>query len=425
MVFPFDARRPSRNGRPRRRPDLSAFVRLETRELMAYSPLGFSLPDLTVVGQAPPVAAYGGQITVTVDVSNLGASSINEPLNLEQGAPSHADAPPSVVGVYLSPRPHGFGPGAVRIGEVSIPTVQQNSTVQVTQTLNMPATAPKGFPGNGKNLYIFFRADDKRQMLELDRTNNVYRAPQPIQLAAALPDLQAIGLQLPPVMQPGDKIQPTIQIANYGTAATAPQGPVEVQLVTSTGVVLTTFTIDNIAPLSSVPSRHTVLGDSTLDIPANVVTLTGPIVTLPSSPASYTVGLRVDPNNTIREIHELVSGPTTSLQEAKPVGPPVHGLPPAAEQGDPASSLNLFPTPAYGPIYSPFFPNDALTPPPLGPGYSSMMMVSSANAASETQGHAGAATVSQAAPGGRLAAWLSRRQAWIAAHQGRLSRFQG
>ena len=33
---------------------------LETRELLAYTPLGFSLPDLTVSGYASTVAAWGG-----------------------------------------------------------------------------------------------------------------------------------------------------------------------------------------------------------------------------------------------------------------------------------------------------------------------------------------------------------------------------
>src|SRR5438105_4542509 len=87
-VFAHDARWARRAERVRRRPDRIAPERLEGRELLSYSPLGFSLPDLTVTGRAAPIAAYGGPLAVEVDVRNLGASSLIEPLNLEPGAGS-------------------------------------------------------------------------------------------------------------------------------------------------------------------------------------------------------------------------------------------------------------------------------------------------------------------------------------------------
>ena len=53
------AHAPQRSRRtPARSPDPGA---LETRELLAYTPLGYSLPDLTVSGYTRTVAAWGGR----------------------------------------------------------------------------------------------------------------------------------------------------------------------------------------------------------------------------------------------------------------------------------------------------------------------------------------------------------------------------
>src|SRR3954451_8116053 len=100
---------------------------LEGRQLLSYSPIG-SLPDLVVTAQAGPIATYGGPITVTLDVRNLGASSTVEPLNLAQGATSTATAAPSHVGVSLVSGPRGKpgGPRSVFLGDVAIPAVPQN-----------------------------------------------------------------------------------------------------------------------------------------------------------------------------------------------------------------------------------------------------------------------------------------------------------
>ena len=90
-----------------------AIEALEGRQLLSYSPFG-SLPDLSVTAQAGAIAAYGGPITVTLDVQNLGASSTVEPLNLQPGSPSTADAPPSHVGVYLLRTPNSHPGGSLR-----------------------------------------------------------------------------------------------------------------------------------------------------------------------------------------------------------------------------------------------------------------------------------------------------------------------
>ena len=78
-MFPWESRRTRRRGgRDRRRPDLAAVESLEGRQLMAYSPLGASLPQLTISGYASPAAAWGGPLTVTVNIANIGPAPILE-----------------------------------------------------------------------------------------------------------------------------------------------------------------------------------------------------------------------------------------------------------------------------------------------------------------------------------------------------------
>jgi hypothetical protein len=354
-VLPIDARRARR---ARRRPNLSPIERLEERQLLAYTALGFSLPDLVVSGQTPPVATYGGPISVNIDVQNLGASSLVEPLSLYPGAASTADAPPSNVGVYLAtaPRFNPFARNVVKIGDIPIPGVLQNSKIEVSSTLTMPAQ-PRGFPGDGGQLFVFFRADDLHQMNELDRTNDVAIGSQPVQIAAPLPDLAAIAIDVPAVMQPGDVIAPEIKVANFGTVNTNTQGPLTVDLVASSDpnfgpgdVILDSVQVPSLPPLSVAPSQFTVLGDATLDDPANVVSLQLPQATLPLSTTGYFIGVIVDPFNQIREIREIGAASSPALNPLRVVGAPIPGLPPAGVLSAPAPTANLFPVPAFGPL---------------------------------------------------------------------------
>jgi hypothetical protein len=356
-VLPNDARRegPSRSRRARRRTDLGAPERLEGRELLAFSPLGMSTPDLTISSAtAGPVATYGGNLGLQIDVSNLGASSIIEPLSIAPGAPSFADAPASTVGVFLSRSPR-FGPGAFPIAAVPIPAIRQNSIVRVDTTISLPFQPP-GFPGSGGTVYLFLRANIDNQVEDLNPANNT-TGGIPVTIEAPLPDLQAIALDVPPVMQPGDTIAPEIKVANFGTVDTGLQGPVTVDLVASTDTnfgpgdqVLETFTIDNIPPLSIVPFSGSLLGDVNINDPANVRTVAGAPVTLPAGPPTYFLGVIVDPNRTIRQIHEIGEPPTSALSPVRPVGPPIAGLIPAGQLQAAAPSQNVFPTPAFGPL---------------------------------------------------------------------------
>lgn len=365
-MLPFEAHRPRGAKRPKRRPVSAAIERLEERRVLSYSPIGFSPPDLTVVGQAPPIAAWGGPITVSVDVVNIGHNSMVEPLALAPGAISRADAPPSSVGVYLSRNPVRLTHGAIKLGDIPVPMLPQNSVFELTQTFAMPAQAPRRFPVGGGELYVYFRADEYNQTFDIDRTNNLKRAPEPVQMAPPLPQIEAIDVDLPPVMQPGDVVQPSFKIANYGTTPIAPQGPLVVQVVASTDpnygptdVILATYVIPDIAPLSAVPSRGpAVLGDVNLDSPINVETIIGDPIQLPPGPAVYNLGVVVDPLHQIHEISDLVGPRGSALQEVRRIGPRIRSLPPAGVLRAAPPPLTAFPNPAFGPIQSIYLPAD-------------------------------------------------------------------
>jgi hypothetical protein len=315
--------------------------------------------------------AYGGPLTVTVNVTNTGQASLVEPFALEPGASSHANSAPTMVGVYLSKNPNRLTTGALKLGDIPTPSVIQNTTLTLTQTFVMPGRRPANLPGDGGHLYVYFRADDNVQSIEMDRTNNTSRAPEPVQVAAPLPELVATDIQVPPVMQPGDYIDPAIKISNLGTVPIGPQGPLLVQLVASTDqnygptdVILASYIVPDLAPLSTVPvsaSYETVVGtERNIDQQSNEVILNGPIVQLPPGPSHYHLGVVVDPLNSIREISEIGSGAQPGLELTQDVGPPIPGLPPATPVSKPASTINVFPIPPYGTIYSPFQPPNAL-----------------------------------------------------------------
>ncbi len=367
MVPIHGTTRPDR--RARRRPRLGSPERLETRDLLAYTPLGFSLPDLTVSGYTGPVATYGGPLAVTVDVRNLGASSLVEPFNLAPNAPSKANAGPFSVGVYLSKGPK-FTRQSQLLGKISFPNgLTQNNEAMKTETFPLPPQ-PGGFPNLGKNVYVNFVVDVDQQVRELDKTNNV-SAGVPVLLSPALPQLEAIGLELPPVMNPGDYIQPKIKIANYGTVPTLNAGanptmsPVTVLLVASEDATfgplskistVATFTIDNIVGASEAPTQNFVLGDANITDPPNVrtnfVATPSSIVKLPDTVSHYYVGLQIDPDMKIRQISDLRGPRSSKLQLVAEVGPNKTGLPPAGILSPPAPDTNLFPVPPFGPLTS-------------------------------------------------------------------------
>lgn len=336
-MLPWESRRERRKGRARRRPDLAALERLEGRELLAYTPLGYSLPDLVVQGFTGPAASWGGPLTVTVDVKNLGASTLIEPLALLPGSTSTADAPATTVVVYASPRRNSFR-GEVPIGVIDVPSLRQNDIRQISQTLTLPERPP-GFPGDGGKIFVHFQINptQTRGVVETDYTNNISKT-SPVQIQAPFPQLEAVGLDVPPFMQPGDTIQPNIHVANLGPADTLPQGPVTVALVASVdrkfgpgSSVVALYQVDNISAISTAPSQNRVFGEATLDVPNNVVTISGAPVTLPVRPRNYFLGVVVDPSNTIKELGKIgnVNARTHTFTLIQHVGPPLRALPPA------------------------------------------------------------------------------------------------
>jgi hypothetical protein len=326
---------------------------LEGRELLAYTPLGFSLPDLTVSGYAAPAASWNGTLAVTVTVQNLGASTINEPLSLAPGSTSTADAQATQVEVYLSKKK---GPNArpVGIGTITIPSVAQNSDTTVSQTLAMPAQFP-GFPGDGGTVYVSFAVDPFHTIPESDYTNNA-SGPKPLLIAAPFPELVAEGLDVPPVMQPGDTINPNISIDNLGPADTAAQGPVTVDLIASTtptfnrgSTVIASYTIANIPGIANVPQQTPAIAPITsLAGAANIAIITGTPVTLPVLPKKYFIGIVIDPNQTIKQLHKIggVKGVGANFSLSHKVGPPIVNLPAAGvlTAGGPAN-IPTFPNP--------------------------------------------------------------------------------
>jgi hypothetical protein len=352
-VLPWFDRRVRRNGRARRRPELVAVESLETRALLANTPLGHSLPDLIISGYAAPVASWGGPLQVTADVQNIAAASQPEPFNQQPNAPSASDAPATQVTVYAATRPRLTARDSVVVGTFTAPALTENNFEQVSQTITLP-NRPAGFPGDGGRIYIFFQVNTDNAAAEYDTANNYSRGSR-VFIEAPLPELAAVGLDVPPVIQPGDTIHPVIRVQNLGSADTSPQGPVTVALVASVtpgfgpgSTLLGTYTVANIPSASANASQTQVIGDQNLVPQSNIVTIDGGLVTLPTSPAQYYIGVVVDPYNTIKQLGSIggYRAAHSPFALAQLVGPPVTNLPPAGVL--PAGSVistNVFPFP--------------------------------------------------------------------------------
>jgi hypothetical protein len=347
----------AQRGRADRRPGFDSIELLESRCLLAYTPLG-PIPDLAVRAVSGPIAAYGGPLTLTVQVSNLGSSMGQiEPLAIAPDQPSQADAPPTIAGVYISRFAHRGLQGAVQIGTIDVPAVPQNSNLTITQTFDLP-DRPPNFPGSGGKIFVFVRSDDDRSLRDFDQRNDIFRVRLPVRIFAPLPDLTAVALDVPTVMQPGDVIAPAIKVANFGTVNSNLQADVTVLLVASDDeffgpgdIVVGEYQIDSLPPLAQVPASRAVLGDVNIDDPDDVVVLTNTTsgestVPLPEG-ETYFLGVIVDPFNQIRELNELVRPSDGRLQLLRIVSP-VPGMTPADTVGEPAPQENVFPVPAFG-----------------------------------------------------------------------------
>jgi hypothetical protein len=348
-VLPWETLRARDDRRARRRTDLAALEQLEGRQLLSYSSLGYSLPELQISGLAGPVASWGGSYQVTVVLQNTGASTIIEPLSLVPASevavgpdgslvppyyvPSSADAAASQIGIYLAPRPHSFA-GANEIGTATAPALSQNDIERFNVSLTLPARLP-GFRSTG----VYY--------IRLVENSNSASAPIPVRfISQPLPQLQATALDVPDSMQPGDTILPTFQITNLGTANTNTQAaPVQVALVASVtpsftpgSSIVALYTLytppagipgQSSAPVKNSAHHHARLYGSKIYNnnvkPAqNVVTFTAPTpVTLPNSPSKYYLGLVIDPKNLLTQL----SLPVNRLELIHTVGPATFGMP--------------------------------------------------------------------------------------------------
>jgi hypothetical protein len=373
-VLPWETRRARDDRRARRRINLTALEVLEGRQLLSYSSLGYSLPDVSITGQAGPVAAWGGTLTAKVTLTNTGASTIEEPLSLTPTTqvftgpdgrsvppyyvPSSADAGTVPIAAYLTPRPHSLA-GAILLGTFLSPSLAQNNLEQFSELFGLPQR-PSNLPATGI-YYVRLIANPGRTLIESNYTNDA-SPPIPVRfVSSALPMLRVTALDVPPVMQPGDTIAPTIQITNLGSASTAPQGPVQVALVASTtpdfnlgSKIIATFTLPNAIPAQSAAPivanahHHTrlfggKLQNNNVTQGSNVETFTTAAGTLPSSPSVYFLGIVVDPNNKLVQL----SLPANRLEQIHQVGPATSGLPPAGVVSATALSQQ-FPNPPDG-----------------------------------------------------------------------------
>jgi hypothetical protein len=340
--------------RNRRRTGLAALERLEPRELLAFTTLGFSLPQLVVSGEAGPRASWGGSLDVSVFLQNIGSSTTTEPTAQAPGDTSQADAGDSTIEVVLTRSAKSFK-GAVVLGTIDAPPVPQNNFEQLTDMFTLPSR-PSGFPNTGK-FYVRFIANSNGAILQANPGHGNISKAVPVTLAArALPELRATALYVPDVMQPGDTISPTITVENLGTADTDLQAPVQVALVASVtptftlgSSIVALYTIGNIPAVSQTPTAgdYKTFAQNSVNAAPNTITFTGAPVTLPTTPGTYYLGVVVDPNGKINQL----SLPSNVFSLIHTVGPgnTGSGLPPAGVV-NPAGNTGVFPTAPNGQI---------------------------------------------------------------------------
>jgi hypothetical protein len=313
---------------------------------MAASALGFSLPDLSIEGSVGTRAAWGGTLGVIATVLNTGTSTITNPIAQAPGDPTTADAPSSTIAVVITPH-RALSHGST-IGTFQAPPVSQNNLEQIAEAFTLPPL-PRGFQAAGGKFFVHLIVNSNGSVLESNKHNDTTPPLKVVVAPAALPELRATDLEVPATLQPGDTIEPTIAITNFGTANSGQ--PIEVALVASTtpnftvgSSIVALYSLQtNIPPASAVPPGGTISAFSQTASPLDdTFTFTGPAVTLPTTPSTYFLGVVVDPYGKIQQL----SLPANALAEIRTVGPPVNGLPPAGVVSSPNS--NAFPFPASG-----------------------------------------------------------------------------
>ena len=231
--------------------------------------------------------------------------------------------------------------------------VSQNNAITVPETLTLPPH-PVGFPTVGR-VYIRLVANVNNAVTQSSTHNNISPAIPGSARLGGTSQLRATAFGVPATMQPGDTIAPTIQITNEGTAP-MPAG-LQVAVVAS---VTPDFNLGS----SIVATLHHPDGDSgrlvgtrfawedgtrassrasltnNVNNGVNVINFPGTPATLPTSPATYFLGVVIDPNNLVNQL----SLPSNRLEQIRAVGPGERG--PAAGRRDQHRPDTALPQPA-------------------------------------------------------------------------------
>jgi hypothetical protein len=358
-VFSFKARRmlrevvarDRRRFRPSLKNGLGSIERLESRELMAYSPLGVSLPNLTVSGYAGPLAFWGGPIAVNLNVSNAGGNTQLQPLSLAPGAATTADAGPFYVSVFVVARPGTRHSATLFLGNASFPQgLQQNASVQQTANFNLPTIHPGFSSAYGSKVYLELVVNPNNQVNVGNPFQNTYLNLQnPIRITPPAAAVSVVGSDLPSVLQPGDTIAPNFELANFGAISTTVGGTLDVQLVASRSrffnrgtTVIANYPVEVVQPQSNAPTQDFVPANVNLQQQSNFETIRGGPVTLPTSPRRYYIGFVVNPQTVVPALASLRRPQPLLISQVRTVGPPIPGLPPAGVIGQ---QITPFPNP--------------------------------------------------------------------------------
>jgi hypothetical protein len=108
--------------------------------------------------------------------------------------------------------------------------------------------------------------------------------------------------------------------------------------------IVATYTVNSIPPVSQAPTlgNYKTFAKRIVNQPQNVVTITGSAVTLPVSPATYFLGVVIDPNGNLKQL----SLPSNNLEQIHVVGPASKFLPPAGVVS--SGNTGQFPNPPSG-----------------------------------------------------------------------------
>ena len=166
-MLPSDSRslRPER--RARRRTSLAAPERLESRELMAFSPLGFSLPDLSITGSAGTARRLGRDARRHRHGAQHGDQHDHQP-DRAGARERHHGRRPRVDGRRRDHPARRIRGRAVTIGTFQAPPVPQNSLEQIAESFTLPAR-PAGFAGGGGKFFVHLIVNSNSKILEANK----------------------------------------------------------------------------------------------------------------------------------------------------------------------------------------------------------------------------------------------------------------